>query len=130
MTNKKSVFDGMDLYEGCCATCKHFYAAHSQWDTATVAEEWLDDEGWCNRYPPIPCKGRESGECNTRKYSHPGVVGSDHCGEYERSPLIPKNTTKQMTGEEWEIHSKNIRGLVLMARNSGLYVDENFLFPF
>ena len=38
-------------YEGHCALCKYFRGAYQRDGESNTL--WLDDEGWCVRFPPV-----------------------------------------------------------------------------
>ena len=76
-------------YEGCCALCKYFRGAYQRNDERDTL--WLDDEGWCVRFPPVFVGGDkdDTNECDTGRYKQPGVWGSDECGEWIRAMDAP-----------------------------------------
>jgi len=77
-------------YEGKCALCKFFRGAYQR-ERDDGSGLWLDDPGWCVRYPPVYV-GRDfrdakdspqyDTECYSSQFAQPGVQGSDECGEY------------------------------------------------
>lgn len=73
-------------YEGKCALCKYFRPAYSRTNRKSKSDSWLDDPGWCVRYPPVFVGGNldPNDQCDTLRYGQPGVDGFDGCGEYVR----------------------------------------------
>ena len=79
----------VESYEGRCALCKFFRGAYQK-ERDDGLGLWLDDPGFCVRYPPVFVgRGLRSAdydcECNSNQFAQPGVVGSDECGEYVRA---------------------------------------------
>lgn len=81
----------IESYEGNCALCKFFQGAYQRGPRPDTSGLWIDDEGWCTRYPPVFVGGEKSDadECDTGRYKQPGVWGHDKCGEYVRSSDVP-----------------------------------------
>ena len=86
----------IESYEGNCALCKFFQGAYQRGPRPDTSGLWIDDEGWCTRYPPVFVGGVKSDadECDTGRYKQPGVWGSDKCGEYVRSSDVPNDQAK------------------------------------
>lgn len=77
-------------YEGHCALCKYFRGAYQRDGESNTL--WLDDEGWCVRFPPVFVGGDKdnTNECDNGRYKQPGVWGIDECGEWVRALDVPK----------------------------------------
>ena len=74
----------LDRYDGNCALCKWFRGAYDRANRVQNSGHWVDDEGWCVRFPPIFIGGERdaSDDCDVGRFKQPGVSGSDECGEY------------------------------------------------
>jgi len=81
----------IESYEGKCALCKFFRGAWQRSPRPDTSGLWIDDEGWCVRYPPVFVGGEKTNdeECDTGRYKQPGVWGHDECGEYVRTLDVP-----------------------------------------
>lgn len=95
------------LYEGKCVFCKFFRPAHEP--GPRECGHWVDDEGWCVRYPPVFVGGdsNEGEECDQSRYMQPGVYGGDECGEFVRSSAAPnarRQPLQEMRHEHRLIH--------------------------
>lgn len=68
------------LYAGKCCFCKFFRDAYIRTDE----HPWVDNPGWCVRYPPVFVGGEEDKgeEVDYSRFKQPGVVGGDECGEF------------------------------------------------
>ena len=78
----------IESYEGNCALCKFFEGSLVRdYGREEEGHLWLDDAGWCVRYPPVFVGGimKFDDDCDTGRFKQPGVFGSDSCGEYVRS---------------------------------------------
>lgn len=71
-------------YDGKCSLCKWFRAAYMRAENPARIGHWIDDAGWCVRFPPVFIGGEkdESDEVDTERFDQPGVYGHDECGEY------------------------------------------------
>ena len=78
-------------YAGRCVFCKFFRDAYVP-GTQEEGGHWVDNPGWCVRYPPIFVGGDEdSDECDSGKFKQPGVQGGDECGEFAESGRYTPN---------------------------------------
>ena len=63
-----------------CSTCKHFSPKYLYEDYS-----WLDEDGFCERYPPT-FVGGDTDEPDA--FHQPVVNGAAHCGEWVLNPNI------------------------------------------
>jgi hypothetical protein len=76
-------------YAGKCVFCKFFRPAYEP--GPRECGHWVDDEGWCVRYPPVFVGGDSDAYdvCDQGRYKQPCVCGSDECGEFVQSSTAP-----------------------------------------
>lgn len=75
-------------YAGKCVFCKFFRDAYVPGTQEGL--HWVDNPGWCVRYPPVYVGGESDvEECNRNQFKQPGVEGGDECGEFVLSAKYP-----------------------------------------
>lgn len=84
------------LYEGKCCFCKFFRDAYFR----DKKNNWVDNPGWCVRFPPIYVGKKISSDVDVafQQFGQPVVDGGSECGEFvqarpnedrRRSPVLP-----------------------------------------
>lgn len=83
----------LGLYDGKCALCKWFRGAYQRARRAEGSTCWVDDEGWCARFPPVFIGGNkdDAEDCDAGRFKQPGVYGGDECGEYIKGYEFPND---------------------------------------
>lgn len=72
-------------YSESCASCRFFCGAYQRTGRGDYNGLWVDDDGWCTRYPPVFVGGESSpvADVDTKRFKQPGVRGADSCGEHK-----------------------------------------------